>query len=39
MEAWAGFCEPKAGSNVISLTAPAFDRGFPQFERKVGVEN
>jgi hypothetical protein len=39
MEAWAGFCEPKAGSNVISLTAPAFDRGFPQFERKEGVEN
>jgi integrase len=39
MEAWAGFCEPKAGSNVISFTAPAFDRGFPQFERKEGVEN
>jgi hypothetical protein len=22
MEAWAGFCEPKAGSNVLSMTRP-----------------
>ncbi len=22
MEAWAGFCEPKAGSNVVSMTRP-----------------
>ena len=22
MEAWAGFCEPRAGSNVLSMTRP-----------------